>query len=77
MRFKKGDLLTTRFRPGPKPVARVERVTRKGVVHCVNLVASQTMDEGAEFQFTQDENTFYVVHSRGGKVRSTGGFNLP
>ena len=64
MRFKKGDLLSSKIRPVQEPVARVERVTREGAVHCVNLVACSTMNEGAEFQFTLDEQTRFVLHSK-------------
>ena len=64
MRFKKGDLLTDKYRPSKKPTARVEKVTRKGVVHCVNLVGCQTMEKGTEFSFVPDEWTRYVLHSR-------------
>ena len=64
MRFKKGDLLTAKNQRVTKPVARVESVTREGVVHCVNLVACDTMKEGDTFQFTPDENTRYLVHSQ-------------
>ena len=46
MKFKKGDLLATKGQRVQKPVVRVERVTRKGVVHCVNLVACANMAEG-------------------------------
>jgi len=64
MKFKKGDLLTTRNTPIRKPVARVERVTREGVVHCVNLVACSMMNEGDKFQFTPDKHTKYILHSK-------------
>ena len=64
MRFKKGDLLTTRHTQVKVPVARVEKVTRDGVVHCVNLVECDTMKEGAVFQFTADQSTGYELHSR-------------
>ena len=64
MRFKKGDLLTTKHGLDQNPVARVESVTKEGVVNCFNLVACATMNEGAEFQFTPDEYTWYVLHSR-------------
>ena len=64
MRFKKGDLLSSKIGPVQEPVARVERVTREGVVHCVNLVACSTMNKGAEFQFTPDKYTRYVLHSK-------------
>ena len=77
MRFKKGDLLCTKNRPVQEPLARVERVTQEGVVHCVNLIACQTMDEGAEFQFTPDNYTMYAVYSRKGDVRFVDGFKLP
>ncbi len=61
MKFKTGDLLAT---PGvsdivEQPVARVTKVTRDGVVHCVNLVECSTMDEGHEFSFVPDEGTRY------------------
>ena len=65
MRFKKGDLLTTTYTTVRKPVAKVTKVTREGVVHCVNLVSCQTMEEGGKFHFTPDENTRYEVHSSG------------
>ena len=64
MRFKKGDLLATKFGLTTKPLAQVEKVTRAGVVHCVNLVACSTMEEGDTFQFTPDDNTHYKLHSR-------------
>ena len=64
MRFNKGDLLTTKYTPALGPVARVLRVTREGAVHCVNLVACSTMNEGVEFQFTLDGHTRYVLHSK-------------
>lgn len=64
MRFKKGDVLTTKYHPSRKPLCRVIKVTRVGVVHCVNLVACATMKEGHEFCFTPDENTRYEVHSK-------------
>ena len=64
MRFKKGDLLTTKNSLVKEPVVRVERVTRKGVVHCVNLIACQMMSKGDEFSFVPDEWTWYVLHSR-------------
>jgi hypothetical protein len=64
MKFRKGNLLTTKYARVTKPLARVEKVTRAGVVHCVNLVACSTMDEGDTFQFTPDDNTHYMVHSR-------------
>ena len=63
MRFKKGDLLTAKNQRVTKPVARVEKVTREGVVHCVNLVACDTMKEGDAFQFTPGENTGYTLHT--------------
>ncbi len=58
MEFKKGDLLTT-IGIQERPVARVTKVTRDGVVHCVNLVACAMIEEGQEFQFTPDERTRY------------------
>lgn len=64
MRFKKGDLLTNKNTPDQKPVVRVERVTREGVVRCVNLFACATMSEGDRFHFTPDEHTKYILHSR-------------
>ena len=64
MRFKKGDLLTTKFGLVKNPVARVERVTQAGVVHCINIVECQTMKEGEAFQFTPTESTRYTLHSR-------------
>jgi|GEM_PF-1242277 len=64
MRFKKGDLITTKSTSAQEPLARVEKVTRKGVVHCVNLVACATMKEGDTFQFTPDENTRYLLHTK-------------
>ena len=64
MRFKKGDLLTGKYRPNQEPLARVEKVTSEGVVHCVNLVACDTMKEGDTFQFTQGENTHYLLHTK-------------
>ncbi len=64
MRFKKGDLLTTKNGRITKPLARVERVTRDRVVHCINLVECQTMNEGDVFQFTPDESTRYIVQPR-------------
>ena len=64
MKFKKGDLLTSLNTPNQKPVVRVERVTRDGVVHCVNLVACATMDEGDTFEMVPDEHTKYILHSR-------------
>jgi hypothetical protein len=64
MRFKKGDLLTTMTTQSQGPLARVVKVTRAGVVHCVNLVACATMEEGDVFQFTPDEGTRYIVRSR-------------
>jgi hypothetical protein len=65
MRFKKGDLLATKHWPAPKPLCRVTKVTREGVVHCVNLVACSTMNEGDKFHFTPDKNTRYELHSGG------------
>ena len=50
MRFKKGDLLTAKNQRVTKPVARVEKVTSEGVVHCVNLVACDTMKRHATKQ---------------------------
>ena len=64
MRFRKGDLLIDKHGLSKKPTARVEKVTRAGVVHCVNLVACSTMKKGTEFSFVPDEWTWYVVHSR-------------
>jgi len=64
MKFKKGDLLTTKFGLVKNPVARVEKVTREGVVHCVNLVACSTMKDGDTFRFTPDDNTHYTLHSK-------------
>ena len=64
MKFKKGDVLTGKHRPNQEPLARVEKVTRDGVVHCVNLVACSTMKDGDTFRFTPDENTRYKLHSR-------------
>ena len=64
MRFKKGDVLTTKYGLVKNPVARVEKVTRAGVVHCINLVECQTMQEGEVFQFTPDDGTRYKLHSR-------------
>jgi len=64
MRFKKGNLLTTKNTPNYEPVARVEKITRTGVVFCTNLVECQTMKEGEAFQFTPTESTRYFVHSR-------------
>jgi len=70
MKFKKGDLLTTRsWPPGRKPVAQVTRVTREGVVHCVNLVACSTMKDGHEFHFTPGENTRYELYPLAGFSR--------
>jgi hypothetical protein len=65
MRFKKGDFLTTKNWLFRKPVAQVTRVTREGVVHCVNLAACATMKEGDKFHFTPNENTRYELHSGG------------
>jgi hypothetical protein len=64
MKFKKGDVLTTKYGLVKNPVARVEKVTRAGVVHCINLVECQTMDEGEVFQFTPSESMRYTLHSR-------------
>jgi hypothetical protein len=64
MRFKKGDLLTTKNNQAKVPVAQVLRVTREGVIHCVNLVECDTMKEGAVFQLTADQSTGYEWHSR-------------
>ena len=64
MKFKKGDLLTTKFGLITKPLAQVEKITRAGVVHCINLVECQTMKEGDTFQFTPDDDTRYKLHSR-------------
>ena len=70
VKFKKGDLLTTKNRPNGEAVARVVRVTKGSVVHCVNLVACSTMKIGAEFQITQDVfHTWYVLHSRPSRRR--------
>ena len=63
MRFKKGDLLTCKGLEVQKPVVRVTKVTRDGVVHCVNLVDCATMKAGHEFHFTPDERTRFVVYS--------------
>ena len=60
MRFKKGDLLANQYVTVPIPVVRVTRVTRGGVVHCVNLVDCETRHE---FHFAPDEQTRYVVYS--------------
>ena len=68
MKFKKGDLLTTKHRPNGEAVARVVRVTKDNVVHCVNLVAC-AMKVGAEFQFTQDAYRWYDLHSRPSPLR--------
>ena len=62
MKFKKGDLLVTRNYPAPKPMARVVKVTRDGIVHCVNLIECSTMAADDEFQFDQKVNQFYVPH---------------
>ena len=61
MKFKQGDLLGTSSTSDSReePVARVTKVTRAGVVHCVNLVACSNMDEGHEFHFLPDEWTRY------------------
>ncbi len=64
MKFKKGDVLTVKSVPGEKPVARVTKVTRDGVVHCVNLVACQSMPEGHEFHFVPYEGTRYYALPR-------------
>ena len=64
MKFKKGDLLGTINWPARQPLCRVTKVTREGVVHCVNLVTCTTMDEGDEFHFTPDTNTRYQLHSK-------------
>ena len=69
MQFQEGDLLTTINVPDHKPVARVTKVTREGVVHCVNLVACSTMKEGHEFHFTPGENTRYELYSLAGFSR--------
>ena len=66
MQFKKGDLLTTTHAADGKPVARVTSVTPNGVVHCVNLVACSTMDEGHEFHFTPDGYTKYELYPLAG-----------
>ncbi len=58
MNFKKDDLLTT-ANSREQPIARVTKVTRDGVVHCVNLAACSTMPEGHEFHFVPDEKTRY------------------
>jgi hypothetical protein len=58
MKFKKDDLLTT-ANSREQPVARVTKVTRDGVVHCVNLVACQSMNEGHEFHFVPNARTRY------------------
>ncbi len=58
LEFKKGDLLTT-LGLQERPVARVTKVTRDGTVHCVNLVACQSMPEGHEFRFVPYEETRY------------------
>ena len=63
MRFKKGDLITTNTTQSHGPLARVEKVTRAGVVHCVNLVECATMKEGDVFQFTPDDGTRYKLHT--------------
>ena len=57
MKFRKGDLLCARGSVLETPVARVTKVTRDGVVHCVNLADCQTMKEGVEFQFTPDRES--------------------
>ena len=64
MKFTKGDLLANKFASAQRPVARVERVTKEGIIHCVNLVACTTMDKGDAFSFSRDANTQYAVHSR-------------
>jgi hypothetical protein len=69
MRFKKGDLLTSIYQPTSEPIARVDRVTREGVVHCINLVACSTMDEGSEFRFSQKTNAIYILHKKTGNVQ--------
>ena len=64
MRFRKGDLLANKHMPNQIPVARVERLTKDGIVHCVNLVACATMKKGAEFQFNPEVWTGFILHSR-------------
>ena len=64
VKFKKGDLLATKNGRTTEPLARVERVTRAGVVHCVNLVECATMNEGKVFQFIPNEGTRYCLHSK-------------
>ncbi len=71
MKFKKGDLLVTRNYPTPKPMARVEKVTRAGIVHCVNLIECSTMAKDDEFQFDQKVNQFYVVESNTNAKKKT------
>jgi len=69
VKFKKGDLLTTKNTPDGEAVARVVRVTNEGDVHCVNLVACETMKVGAEFHFDQNESTWYILHLRPSRRR--------
>ena len=70
MKFKKGDLLTTKQRPNGEAIARVVRVTKGSVVHCVNLLACSTMTVGVEFQITQDvHHSWYILHSRPSRRR--------
>ena len=64
MKIQKGDLLTTKTTTVQKPVVRVERVSRDGVVHCVNLIACSTMKAGVEFCFDADAETRYTLRSK-------------
>ncbi len=61
MKFKKGDLLGTSSTSDSheERVARVTKVSRDGVGHCVNLIGCSNMEEGHEFSFLPDEWTRY------------------
>lgn len=54
MQFKPGDLLTTINTPGRKPIARVERVRKCGVIHLVNLHDCQTLPAGTRYTVRPD-----------------------